>query len=54
MNLTDEEWEQVKKWLIEYRVQLDSKEVDAKHQKISTFYNQKSIQIREFLNSKTE
>lgn len=54
MILTDEEWFKTNRWLTEYRVSL-KKEIDkATHEKISKFYNDKSIEIREFLKSKSE
>lgn len=52
LKLTDEEWEQVKKWLEGYRVSCRVEEKNAKHPKIAKFHKDINIKVREFLFSK--
>lgn len=52
MKLTEEDWKQVKNWLIDLRVACDKEKRKAKHEKIGKFYEDKSIQIRSFINLK--
>jgi hypothetical protein len=52
MELTDEEWHQVEKWLIDLRVHCDLEQKTKKHVPIQSFYSEKSLKIKDFLDSK--
>lgn len=52
VHLTDEEWDKVKSWLVNYRVFCNKESKKAKHEKICQYYEEISIEVRSFVDSK--